>query len=114
MIIAAFAGPISSRCADCQMKAVGGGTSSALRSFIRMPITTDIVAFSSDVHVQARAWNAPGNALVAALSSHHEEAFSLLKPHLEQLELNAGTVLQGSGAPITHVYFPTSGVVSCA
>jgi len=79
-----------------------------------MPITPDIVAFPSDVDAPTRARSALGNDLLAAFSSHHGETFLLLKPHLEQFELKAGTVLQSSGAPVTHVYFPTSGAVSCA
>jgi CRP-like cAMP-binding protein len=35
-----------------------------------------------------------------------------LEPHLEPFGLYCGIVLAESGAPITHVYFPTEGIVS--
>src|SRR3954447_10842898 len=49
------------------------------------------------------------NRLLAALDADDR---ARLEPHLEALQLAAGTVLYESGAPIRHAYFPHSCVVS--
>jgi CRP-like cAMP-binding protein len=49
------------------------------------------------------------NQLLAALP--HKER-SLWSPHLEPVELPLGTVIYESGGKLTHVYFPTSAIVS--
>jgi len=73
---------------------------------------SEVIAVSPDADAKARTLF--GNDLLAALSSHDDGAFSLLRPDLEPVKLNLGMILQGSGAPITHVYFPSSGLISCA
>jgi CRP-like cAMP-binding protein len=49
------------------------------------------------------------NRLLAAL---HERQISRLLPDLEPVALRLGDILYDTGGPITHVYFPVSGVVS--
>ncbi len=49
------------------------------------------------------------NKLLAALP---DADFERLRPHLEPFPLPLGRTLYGSGARMTHVYFPTEGIVS--
>lgn len=49
------------------------------------------------------------NRLLAALP---EKEWSLWLPHLEPVELPLGTVIYESGGKLTHVYFPTTAIVS--
>src|SRR6202166_4635971 len=49
------------------------------------------------------------NQLLAALP--HKE-WALWLPHLEPVELPLGTVIYESGGKLTHVYFPTTAIVS--
>jgi CRP-like cAMP-binding protein len=49
------------------------------------------------------------NLLLSALS---REEYASLRPHLAEVRLKQKTVLQQPGAPITHVYFPLSGMIS--
>jgi CRP-like cAMP-binding protein len=49
------------------------------------------------------------NRLLAALP---EREWSLWLPHLEPVELPLGTVIYESGGKLTHVYFPTTAIVS--
>jgi CRP-like cAMP-binding protein len=57
----------------------------------------------------AAAHSAAKNRLLAALSTADLER---LLPHLELLELPLGLTLYESGGRMTHVYFPTEGIVS--
>ncbi|HWS26533.1 MAG TPA: Crp/Fnr family transcriptional regulator [Xanthomonadales bacterium] len=50
-----------------------------------------------------------GNQLLAALSSADRQR---LQPHLEWVALTAGASLYSAGAPLRHVYFPTTAVIS--
>lgn len=50
-----------------------------------------------------------GNRLLRVLD---EADFDLLAPHLRQMPLPRGLVLQEQEAPVEHVYFPSSGVIS--
>jgi CRP-like cAMP-binding protein len=49
------------------------------------------------------------NRLLAALP---EKEWSLWLPHLEPVELPLGTVIYESGGKLTHVYFPSTAIVS--
>ena len=49
------------------------------------------------------------NLLLSALS---REEYAPLRPHLAEVRLKQKTVLQQAGEPITHVYFPLSGMIS--
>ena len=49
------------------------------------------------------------NGVLASLSS---ETTATLRPHLQEVSLRAGAALHSAGAPITHVYFPLSGLIS--
>ena len=49
------------------------------------------------------------NLLLSALS---REDFALLRPHLAEIRLKQKTILQQPNAPITHVCFPLSGMIS--
>ena len=49
------------------------------------------------------------NRLLAGLP---EKEWSLWLPHLEPVELPLGTVIYESGGKLTHVYFPTSAIIS--
>jgi CRP-like cAMP-binding protein len=49
------------------------------------------------------------NLLLAALPG---EDYALLRPHLAEVRLKQKTILQQSGHPITHVYFPLAGMIS--
>jgi CRP-like cAMP-binding protein len=49
------------------------------------------------------------NLLLSALA---REEYALLRPHLAEVRLKQKTILQQPGAPITHVYFPLSGMIS--
>jgi CRP-like cAMP-binding protein len=49
------------------------------------------------------------NLLLAALT---DADFGRLEPHLEPFSLRAGKILREPGEPITHVLFPTEGIVS--
>ena len=49
------------------------------------------------------------NRLLAALSASD---YALLQPHLKEVPLEAGTVLQDPGDRIQYVYFPLSGMIS--
>jgi CRP-like cAMP-binding protein len=49
------------------------------------------------------------NRLLAALP---EREWSLWLPHLEPVELPLGTVIYESGGKLTHVYFPTTAIIS--
>ena len=49
------------------------------------------------------------NHLLAALP---EEEFARLKPHLECISLSLGKVLYEAGEKLTHVYFPTTAIIS--
>lgn len=51
----------------------------------------------------------PLNHLLQAMSA---EDFDALQPYLQPIELVRETVLVEAGAPLTHVYFPESGIVS--
>jgi CRP-like cAMP-binding protein len=51
------------------------------------------------------------NGLLAALSA---EELDGLQPQLRQAALHQGTVLCSEGQPVTHVYFPTTAVISIA
>ena len=50
-----------------------------------------------------------GNQLLAGLSAANRQN---LQPHLEWVALPAGTHLYRAGAPLRHVYFPTTAVIS--
>lgn len=50
-----------------------------------------------------------GNLYLSALP---DEAFNLLKPHLERTEMKIGDVIHQPDEPITHVYFPETAVIS--
>jgi CRP-like cAMP-binding protein len=60
--------------------------------------------------VEARALR-PGqtNRLLTALTSADH---SLLAPHLKELSLELGSLLQEAGEPIEHIYFPHQGMIS--
>jgi CRP-like cAMP-binding protein len=49
------------------------------------------------------------NHLLAALPA---EIFERISPHLELISMPLGEVLQESGGPLQHVYFPTTAIVS--
>jgi CRP-like cAMP-binding protein len=49
------------------------------------------------------------NRLLAALTSADH---SLLAPHLKELSLELGSLVQEAGAPVEHVYFPHQGMIS--
>jgi CRP-like cAMP-binding protein len=49
------------------------------------------------------------NRLLATLSAN---LFSILQPHLKPADLKFGDVLGDTGQPVTHVYFPHSGIIS--
>lgn len=49
------------------------------------------------------------NLLLSALS---REEYAPLRPYLAEVRLKQKTILQQPGAPITHVYFPLSGMIS--
>jgi CRP-like cAMP-binding protein len=49
------------------------------------------------------------NLLLAALQ---RDDYALLRPNLAEVRLKQKAILQESGAPITHVYFPLSGTIS--
>ena len=49
------------------------------------------------------------NLLLSALA---REEYALLRPHLAEIRLKQKAVLQQAGLPITHVYFPISGMIS--
>jgi CRP-like cAMP-binding protein len=49
------------------------------------------------------------NLLLAALT---QEDYALLRPHLAEVRLKQKTILQEAGEPITHAYFPLSGMIS--
>ena len=49
------------------------------------------------------------NRLLAALSASD---YALLQPHLKEVPLDAGAVLQDQGERIQYVYFPLSGMIS--
>jgi CRP-like cAMP-binding protein len=49
------------------------------------------------------------NGILKHLSS---KTLVLIEPHLHKMKLAQGVVLQETGEPITHVYFPLSGMVS--
>src|SRR4051812_19240719 len=51
----------------------------------------------------------PANRLLAALPSRE---YGRLAPHLEPVPLRFRAVLREPGEPISHVYFPSGGVVS--
>lgn len=53
--------------------------------------------------------NPTWNHLLGALSDAERDRWS---PHLESVEMPLGTVLYESGAPLAHVYFPTTAIVS--
>jgi CRP-like cAMP-binding protein len=55
------------------------------------------------------ALNFSTNALLAGTSPDER---ALIAPHLKEIALKAGTVLQEDGVEIDNVYFPTSGMVS--
>lgn len=57
----------------------------------------------------AAASGPPTNYLLAALPAN---SFSRLRPHLETIALSFQDVLHEPGQPITHLYFPTSGLIS--
>jgi CRP-like cAMP-binding protein len=50
-----------------------------------------------------------GNLLLASLE---RKDYALLRPHLTEMRLEQKTILQRSGAPITHAYFPLGGMIS--
>lgn len=64
-----------------------------------------------ELYSGGRAVPKPGkeNGLLASLTPRDR---SLLQPHLTEVNLDSNTVLFEAGAPITHVYFPHSAVVS--
>jgi CRP-like cAMP-binding protein len=49
------------------------------------------------------------NLLLAALP---DVDYVRLEPHLDPVRLSCGMILAEPGAPVTHVYFPTEGIVS--
>ena len=49
------------------------------------------------------------NRILASLS---DEVFAALRPHLTMVEFKRGAVLVETGAPVTHSYFPHSGIIS--
>ena len=51
----------------------------------------------------------PTNSILAALSSG---TLDMLQPHLERFDLIHSARLSYSGKPITHIYFPLSGMIS--
>ena len=53
--------------------------------------------------------NPSWNHLLGALPDAERDRWS---PHLESVEMPLGTVLYESGAPLAHVYFPTTAIVS--
>jgi len=53
--------------------------------------------------------DARNNRLLAVLPEADQKRFA---PHLEAVELPLGKVLYESGSPVTHVYFPTTSIVS--
>jgi CRP-like cAMP-binding protein len=57
---------------------------------------------------EARVNHSP-NRLLASVS---KEVFEALQPHLSLVELPQGKVLADTGAPVTTVYFPHSGIIS--
>ncbi len=62
----------------------------------------------SDMHTKA----APMRQKNACLSALSPTAFSLLRPHLADLTIEAGTILWEEGYPAKQAYFPLSGFVS--
>lgn len=50
-----------------------------------------------------------GNRILQRLGA---QDFALLQPHLREVELQRGAVIQSFGASIEHVYFPTEGMIS--
>ena len=59
--------------------------------------------------MSAKAQNPLDNQLLAALPKEISER---LLPHLEPVSLSLGEVIYESGGQMTHVYFPTSSIVS--
>jgi CRP-like cAMP-binding protein len=53
--------------------------------------------------------NAQANQLLASLPKAELDAWT---PHFELVELRLGQILYASGANVTHVYFPTTAIVS--
>jgi CRP-like cAMP-binding protein len=53
--------------------------------------------------------NAESNRLLRALPEEIRERW---QPHLESVDLRLGQVLYEAGGPLSHVYFPTSSIVS--
>lgn len=49
------------------------------------------------------------NLLLAALT---REDYALLRPHMAEIRLKQKSILQQPGKPITHAYFPLSGMIS--
>jgi CRP-like cAMP-binding protein len=57
----------------------------------------------------AAAMHATGNLLLDAIPDTH---YRTLEPHLERVPLPVGRVLSAPNDRLTHVYFPTTGIVS--
>jgi CRP-like cAMP-binding protein len=55
---------------------------------------------------------APGSEINWLLAALPVDEYARLEPHLERVPLPLGKVLIERDAPITHAYFPTSGLVS--
>lgn len=61
------------------------------------------------MHIMTQATDPKSNQLLAALQ---EADWQRLQPHLEPVEMPLGQVLYESGRPMSHVYFPTTAIVS--
>ncbi|MBN9086594.1 MAG: helix-turn-helix domain-containing protein [Reyranella sp.] len=60
----------------------------------------------------ARPAVAPGSRGNLILERLRDEDWSAMQPHLEQVALSAGEILNAAGDVVSHVYFPTTGLVS--
>ena len=61
------------------------------------------------MHIMTQATDPKSNQLLAALQ---ETDWQRLQPYLEPVEMPLGQVLYESGRPMSHVYFPTTSIVS--
>ena len=61
------------------------------------------------MHIMTQATDPKSNQLLAALQ---ETDWQRLQPCLEPVEMPLGQVLYESGRPMSHVYFPTTSIVS--
>ena len=58
---------------------------------------------------QREPWKAAVNGILASLCA---QAHERIRPHLEPVHLDLGTVVYETDQPLSHVYFPTTAIVS--